>query len=298
MSATAHAPQKDESSRLGPALFLALVVHLILILGISFDMVPQDRPARITLDVTWVTDPQPLPDDERVEHIAALDQAGSGEAPLDQAARSPEPIGEVPIAPAAADQIPQPLEALTPSETVEAVVTTAPEAAPVPPRVDSIPEVSPPASPPDMPSAALLMARGLEAARAAPADTQTTTLARASRTRYLDTLSARGAPEAAYLEAWIRKVERIGNLNYPDEARRRGLSGSLVLSVRLDTEGHLLDVGITQSSGEPILDQAAIRIVELAQPFAPFTADMRESYDQLVITRTWAFRRDRVERVR
>jgi protein TonB len=142
------------------------------------------------------------------------------------------------------------------------------------------------------------MARGLEAARAAPAETEAPMMARATRTRFLDTLAARAAPEAAYLEGWIRKVERIGNLNYPDEARRRSLSGSLVLSVRLNAEGQVLDVAITQSSGEPVLDEAAIRIVQLAQPFAPFTESMRESYDQLVITRTWAFRRDRVERVR
>jgi protein TonB len=298
MSATAQAPQQDESGMLGPALFLALVVHLILILGISFEMVPQDRPARITLDVTWVTDPQPLPEDETADHIAPQDQAGGGDAAEDRTARSPEPIGEAPVDPAPVDLAPVPLEPLPPAETVEAVVTAAPDAAPAPPVPDPAPEVSPLPPPPDTPSAALLMARGLEAARAAPAETPATQLARASRTRYLDTLSARAAPEAAYLEAWIRKVERIGNLNYPDEARRRGLSGSLVLSVRLDAEGRLLDVGITQSSGEPILDQAAIRIVELAQPFAAFTEDMRESYDQLVITRTWAFRRDRVERVR
>jgi protein TonB len=283
---------------LGPALFLALVVHLILILGISFEMVPQDRPARITLDVTWVTDPQPLPEDERADHIAPQDQAGSGEAQEDRVARSPEPIGEAPIEPAPVDLAPFPLAPLPPVETIEAVLTADPDATPAPPVTDPAPDVSPLPPPPDPPSAALLMARGLEAARAAPAETPATQLARASRTRYLDTLSARGAPEAAYLEAWIRKVERIGNLNYPDEARRKGLSGSLVLSVRLDPEGRLLEVGITQSSGEPVLDQAAIRIVELAQPFAPFTADMRESYDQLVITRTWAFRRDRVERVR
>lgn len=283
---------------LGPALFLALVVHLILILGISFEMVPQDRAAPITLDVTWVTDPQALPDDERVDRIAPQDQMGGGEAPEDRTARTPEPIGEAPIDPAPVDSAPLPLEPLPPVETVEAVVTTDPEPPPAPPTMDPAPEVSPPPAPPETPSAALLMARGLETARAAPAETAVTQLARASRTRYLDTLSARGAPEAAYLEAWIRKVERIGNLNYPDEARRRGLSGSLILSVRLDAEGRLLDVGITQSSGEPILDQAAIRIVELAEPFAPFTAEMRESYDQLVITRTWAFRRDRVERVR
>lgn len=59
-----------------------------------------------------------------------------------------------------------------------------------------------------------------------------------------------------------------------------------------------MNIEIARSSGEPVLDQAAMRIVELAAPYAPFTEQMREEYDELVITRTWAFRRDQMEQIR
>lgn len=111
-------------------------------------------------------------------------------------------------------------------------------------------------------------------------------------TLYLDALSARSAVEAAYLEAWVRKVERVGNLNYPDEARRRRLTGSLVLSVLLDREGRVLEMELAASSGERVLDDAARRIVELAAPFAPFPPELRREHDRIMITRTWVFKGD------
>jgi periplasmic protein TonB len=307
MSATLPQPSPDDGSRLGLTLFLALVLHALVILGVGFEMLTAERPDQVTLDVTWVQVPDPAAEPEAAEHIAEAAQAASGAADESQIAKSPEPVGERPtdaepagddgFVPEPLEMQPAPVETLVEPESEPDPVTAAvPEPEPAP----ETPVAPPPAvvAPPEQPSAALLMARGLGAARAAPAETAQPMLSRASRTLYLDTLAARASPEAAYLEAWIRKVERIGNLNYPDEARRRGLSGSLVLSVRLDAEGRVQDIAIAQSSGEPILDESAIRIVELAQPFAPFTEAMREQYDHLVITRTWAFRRDRVERGR
>jgi periplasmic protein TonB len=309
MSATLPQPSPDDGSRLGLTLFLALVLHALVILGVGFEMLTTERPDQVTLDVTWVQVPNPAAEPDTTEHIAEAAQAASGAAEESQVAKSPEPVGERPVDPEPAGDagfVPEPLEMRpVPAETLvepesqpDPVTAALPEPEPEP--APETPEAPPPtvAAPPEQPAAALLMARGLEAARAAPAETARPMLSRASRTLYLDTLAARASPEAAYLEAWIRKVERIGNLNYPDEARRRSLSGSLVLSVRLDAEGRVQDIAIAQSSGEPILDEAAMRIVELAQPFAPFTEAMREQYDHLVITRTWAFRRDRVERGR
>jgi len=291
MSATLPQPEPDDSGRLGLTLFLALILHALVILGVGFEMLTSERPDQVTLDVTWVEVPSPEPEDAR--HIAADAQAASGEVAEEQIARSPEPAMEEALLPEPREVPPAPLDT-TPEPDPEPATTLGPtpEPAPVEPTPAEIPD------PPEAPSVATLIARGLEAARSMPHETEQALLSRASRTLYLDTLSARAAPEAAYLEAWIRKVERVGNLNYPDEARRRGLSGSLVLSVRLDADGRVQDIAIAQSSSEPILDQAAIRIVELAQPFAPFTDSMREQYDHLVITRTWAFRRDRVERDR
>jgi len=97
---------------------------------------------------------------------------------------------------------------------------------------------------------------------------------------------------ATYLDAWRRKVEEIGNLNYPDEAKRRSLFGNLLLHVSVRSDGSIEQIRLVRSSGHKILDDAAIRIVRLAAPFAPFPAEIRKEVDVLDITRTWVFERD------
>jgi protein TonB len=91
------------------------------------------------------------------------------------------------------------------------------------------------------------------------------------------------------MEAWRAKVERIGNLNYPEAARQQGLSGSLILDVGLKPDGSIDDIIIRKSSGHKLLDDAAVRIVQLAAPYSPFTDDIKSETDILHITRTWQF---------
>jgi len=93
---------------------------------------------------------------------------------------------------------------------------------------------------------------------------------------------------AQYVEDWRLKVERIGNLNYPDDARGR-VYGSLVLSVSINADGKLDTVEVQRSSGHPVLDRAAERIVQMASPYASFPANIKRDTDILVITRTWTF---------
>lgn len=102
-------------------------------------------------------------------------------------------------------------------------------------------------------------------------------------------ISAHKYVAAAYERAWQEKVERIGNLNYPDEARRKGLSGSLVVSVWVSREGKMEKIKILRSSGHRVLDDAAIRIMRLAAPFSPFPDELAAQADEIVITRTWKF---------
>jgi protein TonB len=94
---------------------------------------------------------------------------------------------------------------------------------------------------------------------------------------------------AQYVEDWRAKVERIGNLNYPEAARRQKLHGSLTLTVNLRSDGSVDSIEINRPSGERILDAAAQRIVKLAAPYAPFPPDIRKETDLLSITRTWTF---------
>jgi len=93
---------------------------------------------------------------------------------------------------------------------------------------------------------------------------------------------------AQYVEDWRLKVERVGNLNYPEDARGR-VYGSLVLIVSIKSDGSLGSVEVRRSSGHQILDRAAERIVKMAAPYASFPANIRRDTDILVITRTWTF---------
>jgi len=96
---------------------------------------------------------------------------------------------------------------------------------------------------------------------------------------------------ARYVEDWRMKVERIGNLNYPEAARANRLYGSLVLTVSIRADGSVEDVKVNRKSGHRVLDAAAVKIVEMAGPYAPFPDDIRRDTDVLSITRTWTFAR-------
>ena len=94
---------------------------------------------------------------------------------------------------------------------------------------------------------------------------------------------------AQYIEDWRIKVERIGNLNYPVQARQQKIFGKLQLTVSIRSNGTLESVEVSKSSGQRILDAAAVRIVKLAAPYAPFPDDIRKDTDILSIVRTWHF---------
>tara|TARA_R110002095_G_scaffold129767_2_gene112513 strand:+ start:298 stop:1170 length:873 start_codon:yes stop_codon:yes gene_type:complete len=113
--------------------------------------------------------------------------------------------------------------------------------------------------------------------------------AKRPRINHIDTLSAKSAVEAKYIKDWVQKVEIIGNINYPSQARQKKLSGTLILSVLVNYDGSVISSSVQQKSGERLLDEAAIKVVRLAAPFKQFPAEMREQYDQLMITRTWVY---------
>ena len=97
---------------------------------------------------------------------------------------------------------------------------------------------------------------------------------------------------AEYVEKWRERIETVGTENYPEEARRRQLFGSLLLTVSIKADGTVEQVEVDRTSGYTVLDGAARRIVELAGPFPPFPPDIRSQYDILSITRQWSFTRN------
>ena len=97
---------------------------------------------------------------------------------------------------------------------------------------------------------------------------------------------------ASYMNAWTQKVERVGNMNYPEQALRRNMRGDLVLSVGIRVDGSLESIEVLRDSGYPVLDEAAIRIVELSAPFSALPEQITREVDVLYITRTWRFSPD------
>jgi protein TonB len=115
------------------------------------------------------------------------------------------------------------------------------------------------------------------------------------RVKFINSMSTKEYGLAQYELEWKAKIERVGNLNYPDEARRKKLSGQLVLVALINSDGSLEKVKIVKSSGHQVLDDAAMRIVELSAPFGALPKDVTKNYEQLSITRTWRFASDKVK---
>ena len=110
----------------------------------------------------------------------------------------------------------------------------------------------------------------------------------------LTSTSALASEDAAYVHRWRDRVETIGNLHYPEEARKQQLYGSVRLLVKLKSNGIVEGISILSPSGSSILDRAAIESIRLASPFEPFHEELAERYDRMDVIRTWQFRKDRV----
>jgi len=108
-------------------------------------------------------------------------------------------------------------------------------------------------------------------------------------------INARESRYAPYLDAWRRKVERIGNLNFPAEIRTRRLSGTLALEVALNSDGSVRELVLRQPSRQPILDDSAVRIVKMAAPYAPFPANIRRDTAVLRFVYEWRFNGGKVD---
>ncbi len=110
----------------------------------------------------------------------------------------------------------------------------------------------------------------------------------------LTSSSTMAAGDAEYVFRWRNRVEKVGNLHYPPEAREQGLYGDVRLQVRLKPNGIVEETKILSSSGSSILDRAALNSIRLASPFEPFPEAMAEKYDVIEVIRTWQFRKDRL----
>lgn len=113
--------------------------------------------------------------------------------------------------------------------------------------------------------------------------------AKRPRIRRLTSVATKASVDAEYLSKWASKVEFVGNRNYPEQALERDITGTLRMAVTLMPNGRIDKIELLHSSGYKMLDRAAMQIVHMASPFAPFPAEIKRSVDQLEIIRTWHF---------
>ena len=265
------------------ALFAAAAAHAIFILGVSFEPFLTELRTPPPLEVVLVQ----KSDSERPEeadYLAESAQDGGGES--NEAAR--------PAAPFTSDQdldtdgiAPTPMVASepTPSDAADdAVLTT----------LFSDREIVSDTEEKETSEEAKLQAEikvdhSFEIARLqAEIDRQQEQTAKRPKKKWL-TARTHEATSAKYMYRWVEKVERIGNLNYPDAVRRNRLAGAVVMTVGILKNGAIESILIEESSGQRILDDAAKRIVQLASPFEPLVGKLGDETDILYITRTWDF---------
>ncbi|MDX1635560.1 MAG: energy transducer TonB [Marinobacter sp.] len=280
------AVQVSDFDRFSFTLFLALALHAVLVLGITF--APELPPATAeTMEITLSQyDDQEAP--EEADFLAQTSQQGSGTEAERQEMTTPVPAEVT----GDADSQAQPS---TPTRT-EAAERPQQEVVETTSRSEPVARQKPVEKPPEMDAPVAeqksLMERSLEIARLeARFDDQRQAYAKKPRVLRVTAVSTLASANAWYVQNWIDKVTRVGNLNYPAEARREGIYGTLRVLVVLKADGSLKEVAILESSGSSVLDDAAIRIIRLAAPFSAFPEEMREQADQLEIIRTWSFQR-------
>jgi len=267
--------------RLTVTLFLAGLFHLILILGISFAPPAADSGNVPTLEVLLVNNP--LPDatrNERADYLAERTQQGSGNSPDGRTRRpsagdSPDNLAGAPdgdmAPPAPEGQAGANGELLSGEADARHYVAAA--AAP-----DTMPAVLPRES-----------YAGSAYPFAGDDDDAEVQLKGAPRRELVVTPNTRASDVAVYLDAWKRRIEQVGTVNFPNAARRSKLSGSPVIEVVLAASGGLVRADVRRSSGHGELDRAAMDILKLATPFEPFPGELAARHDVLRFTYEWQF---------
>jgi protein TonB len=263
------------------------VLHLIVLSGITFTL-PQvqnlrnfSQPLEVVL-VNARTAAKP----PKADALAQANLDGGGNTDANRRAKSPLPVLPKETRDLQLEQAAKKVEQM--ERQAEALMT----------EVKAEPKVSPPETRLEEEQRRIedqrgqdIVARSLEIARLqAQIDKEWDAYQKRPRRTFVGA-RARSYELAQYVEDWRHKIERVGTLNYPHAARQQKLFGSLQLTVAIKADGSVESVVIDRPSGKKILDHAALRIVELAAPFAPLPGGVRKSTDILHITRTWTFTR-------
>ena len=281
------AVQVSDFDRFSFTLFMALAVHAMIVLGITFAPEPPRSSAQsMEITLSQFEDEQAP---EEADFLAQTNQQGSGSEEQAEEMTTPNPAQV--SQPEEAQVQPEPPSKTEPQTVQEKqVVQTEAKSSR---KVEQPKERTKPVEEPvPVREKKSLMERSLEiASLEARLDAQQQAYARKPRVMRVTAASTLKSTNAWYVQNWISKVTRVGNINYPTEARRAGIYGTLRMLVSLRKDGTIKEVAVLQSSGSTVLDDAAIRIVRMAAPFAPFPDSMGEKVDELEIIRTWSFQR-------
>ena len=279
-------PAPRGADLIGATLLFSLLLHGVLLLGITFGYV-KPKPSLPTLDVTLV-DVANREKPEQADFLAQANNRGGGEQ--DKAARPSQPVsGLLPKAnPGVSDQVQQATAARPQDATPDRLLTT---------TGNSRFSVNSDSAQPQRSDSALPSSDAdrvqMEAAQLAAEKRRIQeAYAKRPKKKFISSNTSEYA-YAGYMRNWVDRIERVGNLNYPDAARRQKLHGDVLLTVTLDRDGKVMDIQVISSSGQELLDKAAERIVRLSAPFPPLPQS-GERVDELHITRTWQFQEDNV----
>ncbi len=284
MSALPRHP--EDNTRLVTMLVIAALVHGVVLLGLGFDLpAPPEPRSQRSLDVILVHPRKPKEKVEKADFLSNESQAGAAQKKGRERPRS------VPNQPALEKSQRATVERQrsgtpVPQQQPAPKVVTREK----PARQQQKPARRKPVKARPKPDISQLLASTRqEIARLTAELDRSSRYASQHPRRKAINASTQEYRYAAYLEAWRKKVERVGNLNYPDAAKRKKLYGDLLLRVSVRADGSVAEIKVLRSSGHKILDDAAVRIVRLAAPFAPFPEEIRKETDILDITRTWQF---------
>jgi periplasmic protein TonB len=261
------------------ALFIAIIVHIVLVLGMNFTT-PQPDKLNKSIDITLINAPvKNAP--KQADFLAQENQLGAGKE-----TKKPEPPAK--NIPSKENSPVKQIKKVAHEESKPKVaqkIITQPKAEKKVVTASKAEVVNQSEKRTQLTAESLhqqIAQLGTEIRQSQPSADQT-------KIKFVDSVSAHKYVAAQYMKDWESKVERMGNLNYPEAATKKNFSATLTMDVGIKADGSVYSIRISKSSGNPGLDEAAIKIVRMSAPFPPLPLELSKELDVLVITRVWKF---------
>ena len=273
-------PSVSASDSLLLALFFAVVIHAFILLGINFT-IPHPPKVNRQIEITLSSIPTKKPP-KKANYLAQDNQSGAGKVkqkpapPMQKLASQGHSQKKTPsLRKSQRKGQPKARQKLITQKRAKQKIATAKKQAP--PSITQRPRLSPEA----LRQQIAQLGAKIRHSRQQPSEL--------TRIKFVSSVSTHKYVAAQYVKDWEEKIEKVGNFNYPEVARKKGFSGTLTTDVGINPNGTIYSIRITKSSGNQALDDAAKRIIRLSAPFATLPKEILQQLDVLVITRVWRF---------